>query len=59
MNRQHMQKRVDDLNQDEEVENTAVVEFMGNPHIHIDLADNDSEAMPQNGESRFISIHCS
>ena len=36
MNRQHMQKRVDDLNQDEEVENTCVVEFMDNPHIHID-----------------------
>ena len=34
MNRQHMQKLVDDLNQDEEVENARVVEFMGNPHIH-------------------------
>lgn len=59
MNRQHVQKRVDDLNQDEEVENTCVVEFMGNPHIHIDLADSDSEVITQDGESRFIPIHYS
>jgi hypothetical protein len=59
MNRQHMQKRVDDLNQDEEVENARVVEFMGNPHIHVDLADGDSEVITQEGESRFIPIHYS
>ena len=59
MSRQHMQKRVDDLNQDEEVENTCVVEFMGNAYIHIDLADSDSEVITQDGESRFIPIHYS
>jgi hypothetical protein len=56
-----MQKRVDDLNQDEEVENARVVEFMDNPHIHIhiDLANGDSEVITQDGESRFIPIHYS
>jgi hypothetical protein len=52
MNRQHMQKLVDDLNQDEEVENASVLYFLI-------LVDGDIEVITQDGESRFIPIHYS
>ena len=54
-----MEKLVDNLNQDESVENARVVEFLGKPHVHIDLADGDIEVITQEGESRVIPIHTS
>lgn len=59
MNRRDMQKLVDDLNQTDEVDNARIVEFLGKPHVHVDLADGDIEVITEEGESRVIPIHTS
>ena len=37
MDRQQMEQVATDLNQRDEVDNARVVEFLGEPHVHIDF----------------------
>ncbi len=57
MNRQQMEELAQRLNQDKDVENARVVEFLGKPHIHIDLADGDIETISEDGAMRVVPIH--
>ncbi len=59
MNHQEMEKLASTLNEDETVEHARIVEFMGKPHVHVDLASGDIEVITQEGKSRAIPIRTS
>jgi hypothetical protein len=56
MNKQQLADLAARLNEDPEVEDARVVEFMGKPHIHIDLVDGDIETITQDGDVRVVPI---
>jgi len=56
MNKQQLADLAAKLNEDEEVEDARLVEFMGKPHIHIDLTDGDIETITQDGTMRVVPI---
>ncbi len=56
MNKQQLQELANKLNEDEDIEDARVVEFLGRPHIHIDDIDGDIETITPDGTMRVVPI---
>jgi hypothetical protein len=56
MNKQQLRDLATKLNEDEDVEDARVVEFMGKPHVHIDTTDGDIETVTQDGTIHVVPI---
>lgn len=54
--RKDMEELAGKLNQEEDVQNARVVEFLGKPHVHIDHTDDSIGTVDEKGDYRNTPV---